>query len=99
MLYFIECLYIDNLGVEHQLNIMEEFLKYQHVEHVKKKPISKLEYEKVLVMAIQLSYQLLEVRKDVLGNALEDSHIKIINHLQLIAEKELSLLRQTMAED
>ncbi|MCU4863149.1 hypothetical protein OB981_24245 [Bacillus cereus] len=81
------------------MNIMEEFLKYQHVEHVKKKPISKLEYEKVLVMAVQLSYQLLEVGKDVLGNTLEDSHIKIINHLQLIAEKELSLLRQTMAEE
>ncbi|WP_324658865.1 hypothetical protein [Bacillus cereus] len=81
------------------MNIMEEFLKYQHVEHVKKKPISKIEYEKVLVLAIQLSYQLLEVGKDVVGNALDDDCIKCVKHLQLIAEKELSLLHQTLAEE
>lgn len=78
---------------------MEEFLKYQHVQHVKKKPISKLEYEKVLLLAIQISYQLLEVGKDVLGNTLTDEHIKYVNHLQMLAEKELSLLHETMAEE
>ena len=78
---------------------MEEFLKFQHVEHVKKKPISKLEYEKVLQLAIQLSYQLLEVGKDVLGNTLDENHLQCVRHLQLIAEKELSLLHQTMEEE
>ena len=78
---------------------MEEFLKYKHVEHVKTKPISKLEYEKVLLLAIQISDQLLEVGKDVLGNTLESEHIKYVNHLKMLAEKELSLLRQTMAEE
>lgn len=80
-------------------SIMEEFLKYQHVEHVKKKPISKLEYEKVLLLAIQISYQLLEVGKDVLGNTLEDEHIKYVKHLQMLATTELSLLHQTMEEE
>ena len=78
---------------------MEEFLKFKHVEHVKSKPISKLEYEKVLLLAIEISCQLLNVGKDVLGNALTDEHIKYVNHLQMLAEKELSLLRETMAEE
>lgn len=78
---------------------MEEFLKYQHVQHVKKKPISKLEYEKVLLLAIQLSYQLLEVGKDVLGNTLDENHLQYVKHLQLLAKKELSLLHETMEEE
>ncbi|PDY93223.1 hypothetical protein CON09_08330 [Bacillus anthracis] len=78
---------------------MEEFLKYQHVQHVKKKPISKLEYEKVLLLAIQLSYQLMEVGKDVLGNTLNDEQLKYVKHLQMLATKELSLLHETMDEE
>ncbi|MDF3555533.1 hypothetical protein LAV92_28130 [Bacillus cereus] len=78
---------------------MDEFLKYQHVQHVKKKPMSKLDYEKTLLLAIQISCQLLEVGKDVLGNTLTDEHIKYVNHLQMLAKKELSLLHETMAEE
>ncbi|MDA1509609.1 hypothetical protein ORN01_25290 [Bacillus cereus] len=81
------------------MNIMEEFLRFKHAEHVKKKPIGKAEYHAVLTHGLKVFVQQSQSCKDCLGNDLTESEIKHVHTLAMLFQRELNFLNESLKEE